>query len=73
MPVGRKKPITTLKHLLCRKYSIQKVTQFSQRNNVLGAVASGINGFLWRDSCVSSTHENRPIKEHQSLSAPRNI
>jgi hypothetical protein len=52
---------STLKTMICRKYSFQKLTQFSQANNVLGAAASNIVGFLWRDTCVSSTQLNRPI------------
>jgi hypothetical protein len=39
-------PISTLKHLICRKYSFQKLTQFSQENNVLDATVSNIDGFL---------------------------
>jgi hypothetical protein len=33
----QKEPITTLKHLSSRKYSVQKLPQFSKGNNVLGA------------------------------------
>jgi hypothetical protein len=36
-----------------------------------GAV-SNIDGFLWRDTCVSSTQQNRPIWRKGSLSPPGN-
>jgi hypothetical protein len=52
-------PISTLKILRCRKYSFQKLTQFSQRNNVLNAPASNTDGFLSRDICVSSNSLDR--------------
>jgi hypothetical protein len=32
-----------------------KLTQYSQGNNVLDALASNIYCFLWRVTCVSST------------------
>jgi hypothetical protein len=47
--------ISSLKHLGCRKYSIQKLTHFSQGNNVLHAPVSTTNGILSRDTFVSST------------------
>jgi hypothetical protein len=34
---------------------LSKITQFSQGNNVLGDSASNIDGFVWRDTCLSST------------------
>jgi hypothetical protein len=43
-------PSDTLKTMICRKYSFQKLTQFSQ-----DAADSNRDGFLWRDTCVSST------------------
>jgi hypothetical protein len=43
-----------------KEFSFQKLTQFSQANNVLDAAASNINGFLWRDTWVSSTQLNIP-------------
>jgi hypothetical protein len=39
-------PVSTLKHISCWKYSFQKLTQFSQENNVLDAPASNNDGFL---------------------------
>jgi hypothetical protein len=53
--------ISTLKQLIWMMHFFQKLTQFSQRNNVLDAAATNIDGFLWRDTCVSSTQLNRPI------------
>jgi hypothetical protein len=64
------KPFSTLKILLCWKYSFQKLTQFSQGNNVLDAPASSSLGFLWELTCVSSTQLIRPIWNKISLSAP---
>jgi hypothetical protein len=37
-----------------RKYSSQQVTKFSQGNNVQDSHASNTDGFLWRDTRVSS-------------------
>jgi hypothetical protein len=39
-------PISTLKHLSCRKNSFQKQTQLSQGNNVLDAPAFTTDDFL---------------------------
>jgi hypothetical protein len=36
------------------KYSFQKLTHFSQENNVVDAPASTVDGFLCRDTSVSS-------------------
>jgi hypothetical protein len=44
--MAQREPISTLKILTCRKYSIQKLTKFSQGNNMLDAAASDIDGFL---------------------------
>jgi hypothetical protein len=38
--------ISTLKNLSCRRYSFQKLTQFSQGNNVLDFPASNTDGSL---------------------------
>jgi hypothetical protein len=40
--------------MICRKYSFQKLTQFSQANNVVDVVASHMDDFLSRDTYVSS-------------------
>jgi hypothetical protein len=42
---------------MCRQYSFQKLAQFSQRNNVLDALASHIDRFLWRDMCFFKSVE----------------
>jgi hypothetical protein len=63
----QREPISTLKNLSCRKYSFQEVTQFLQWNNVQDALTSNIDGFFWRDSCVSSTELNSPTWEEMSL------
>jgi hypothetical protein len=55
------------------KYSSQKLTQFSQCNNVLHAPATQYNGFLSRDTCISSTQLNRPISIKMSFSPPWNL
>jgi hypothetical protein len=36
------------------EYLYQKLTQFSQGNNVLDAPSSNTHGFFARDTCVSS-------------------
>jgi hypothetical protein len=41
--------------MILRKHSLQKLTQFSQGKNVVDAPASNIDGFLSRDTRVSST------------------
>jgi hypothetical protein len=43
---GRRKPISTLRNLTCKKYCFQRDSQFSQGNNVLDAAASNIDGFF---------------------------
>jgi hypothetical protein len=63
-------PLSTLKTVKSRNFSFQKLTLFSQGNNVLDAAASNIHGFLWRESEVSSTQLNRPIWSKESLCPP---
>jgi hypothetical protein len=48
-------PLSTLKYISCRKDSAQKLSQLTQRNNVLGAPASNTDGVPSRDTFVSST------------------
>jgi hypothetical protein len=43
-------PFSTWNTIICRKYSYQKLTQFSQGNHVLDAHASNTDGFLSRDT-----------------------
>jgi hypothetical protein len=59
-----------MKTMIWRKYSFQKLTQFTQGNNVLDAAASNTDGFVLRDTYVSSTQLNRPIWDKLSLSPP---
>jgi hypothetical protein len=47
--------------MICKKYSCRKLIQYSQGNNVLDATALNMSGFLLRDTCVSSTQQNRPF------------
>jgi hypothetical protein len=63
----------TLKPMICRKYSCQKLSKFSQGNNVLDAPASNIDGFLWRYICVSSTVLNWPIRNKICLCPPSRL
>jgi hypothetical protein len=58
-PLRNKLTFSTLKILLCMKYSFPKITQFSLGNNVLDAAASNIDCVLWRDTCVSSIQLRR--------------
>jgi hypothetical protein len=57
----QREPISSLNNLSSRKYSFHKLTQFSQGKNVLGAYASNTDGFLSRDTSVSSKQLNRPV------------
>jgi hypothetical protein len=66
--VEEHKPNCTLKHLSCRAYSFQNVNQFSQKNNMLHSAASVIDDFHWKDTCISTTQQNRPIWKKMSLS-----
>jgi hypothetical protein len=43
------------------KHFFQKLTEFTLGNNVLDAPASNTDGFVWRDTCVPSNKQNRPI------------
>jgi hypothetical protein len=54
-------PLSTWKTVKSRNFSFQKLTLFSQGNNVLDTAASNIDRFLWRESEVSSTQLNSPI------------
>jgi hypothetical protein len=65
--IWNKETISTLKHRNSTMYSFQKLSLFSQGNNVLDAAASNINGYLWRDPCVSSSQPNGPIYSKQRL------
>jgi hypothetical protein len=56
-----------LKNLSYRKYSFQKLTQFSQGNNVLDALASNTASFISRDICVFKLAKE-PIWKKENLS-----
>jgi hypothetical protein len=43
---GKNELFSIYKILICRKYSFQTLTQFSQRHNVIDAAASNRDGFL---------------------------
>jgi hypothetical protein len=53
-------PFSTLKVMICRKYSFQKLPQFSQENNVLDAPPLNTDGVHSGDTCISSTWVKRP-------------
>jgi hypothetical protein len=55
MSIWSKQSISPLETPEFRKYSFQKLTQFSQGNNVLDALGSNTDGFLSSSSSVSST------------------
>jgi hypothetical protein len=61
---------SNLKNLSGRKYYFQNLSQFSQENNVQDAAVSNTGGFLWRDSCASSTLLNKPIWRKETQSPP---
>jgi hypothetical protein len=52
------------------KYYFQKLTQFSEGNNVLNTASSKVDGFLWGDTCVSTTQLNLPIFSKLGQSPP---
>jgi hypothetical protein len=61
---------SNLKIVICRKYSLQKLTKFSEGTNMLDAAASNRDASPWRDTCVSSTHLKRPFWTKQSIFPP---
>jgi hypothetical protein len=56
--------------MIFRKYSFQKLTQFSQGNKVLHDHSSNTDVFLSRDSCVSSNQLNRSIWGNKRCNPP---
>jgi hypothetical protein len=62
-----------LKILICRKYSFQKLTQFSQGYNVIDSNSCNTHGFLSRDISVSSTWLNRPTRSKQTTSTLKHL
>jgi hypothetical protein len=63
---------STLKTMICRTYSFQKLTQFSRGKKVLDAAASSIHSCLCRGACVPWTQLNKPTWSKYSLSPPWN-
>jgi hypothetical protein len=63
-------PFSTLKILICRKYSFQKLSKFSEVNNVIDSAAFYTHGFLLRDMRDSSTQVYRPTWNKERLSVP---
>jgi hypothetical protein len=61
----------TFKVMICSRIPF-KSNQLLQRNNVLDAAASNVDGFPWRDTCASSTQLNRMLWSKQSLSPSQN-
>jgi hypothetical protein len=49
---------------------LSKLSQFSKENNVLHTLASNRDGFLSRDTCVSSTQVDRPLWSNMGPSPP---
>jgi hypothetical protein len=63
---------STLKSTICKKYSFQKLTEFSQGKDVLNTAASNIHLLFCRGTYVSATQLNRPIWRKYTPSPPRN-
>jgi hypothetical protein len=63
-------PFSKTTTMIYRKYSFQKLTQFTQGYNVQDAAAFNTDCFLLTRTCVSSTQESSPIWNKMSLSAP---
>jgi hypothetical protein len=59
-----------MKTQISRRYFFQKLTQPSQGNNMLDVAPSNMEGFLYRDTCVSSTQLKSSIWSKHSLSPP---
>jgi hypothetical protein len=70
MSVEQSEGFSPLKTLMGKQYYYQKLTQFSQGNNVLDAQPSNIEAFLSRDICVSTIQLNRLIWNKMSISLP---
>ena len=64
---------STLKTMICRKCSLQNLTQLSQGNHVLHEPVSKTDGCPWKDTCVSSTSLNVPLGSKKSQSPPRKL
>jgi hypothetical protein len=51
---------------------LPKLTHSSQGNNALDVAAYNTDGFLWRDTCVSSNQMNNPICNKKCVYPPGN-
>jgi hypothetical protein len=67
--LAHNEPLLTLKVLICRKDSFQKLSQLGQRNHVVAAALSNIDGFLAKDACVFNSAE-KTYFEHAEPIAP---
>jgi hypothetical protein len=63
-------PLSNKKIVICRKYFFKNKLNSHRENNVTDAAATNIDGFHWRDTCLSSTQRNRPIWSKHSISPP---
>jgi hypothetical protein len=61
---------STLKILICKKYSYKKLTQFSQGNNMPNAAAPNIIVFFGEIQVFLQLKVNRHVWRKQSLSPP---
>jgi hypothetical protein len=57
----------------CRKYYFQKLSQFSQGNNVVPAAASNIDGCFCNGTWVSSTLEKAYFHQMEPITALNNL
>jgi hypothetical protein len=60
--------ISSMKHIIYRKYSIHKLTEFSQGNNVLDTTAYNTHGFSARDTWLFITAEVPYLKPRELVS-----
>jgi hypothetical protein len=67
---GKQRSYLHLEKPYLQEVFFSKTNSILTGNNVLDAPASHTNGFVLRDSCVSSTKVNRPIWKKESLSPP---
>jgi hypothetical protein len=68
-PIWKKMSLSPLWKLhLAGSIFFQILLQFSQRHNGLDAACTNVDGFLSRDTCVSSSRLNRPLWNKMSFS-----
>jgi hypothetical protein len=66
-------PVSILKDFRCWKDSLQKLTQFSQENNVLDVPAPNNNGFFERYMCFFDSPEGAGLDENEPFSSLETI